>query len=62
MTFNTILFVVAMSLLLVIATTVTDRDLHGVKKYDCSISEFSPDYPVEVKEACRRMRAEKNKE
>lgn len=31
----------------------------GVKKYDCTISEISPDYPVQVKEACRRLRAER---
>ena len=27
------------------------------KMYDCSISEISPDYPIEVKEACRKIRA-----
>lgn len=26
-------------------------------KYDCSISEISPDYPIEVKEGCRKLRA-----
>ena len=25
--------------------------------YDCSISEISPDYPPEVKEQCRKLRA-----
>jgi hypothetical protein len=30
-----------------------------VIRYDCSISEISPDYPIEVKEKCRRLRAEK---
>jgi hypothetical protein len=28
-------------------------------RYDCSISEISPDYPIEVKEKCRKLRAEK---
>jgi hypothetical protein len=28
------------------------------KMYDCSISEISPDYPIEVKEACRKIRTE----
>lgn len=28
------------------------------RKYDCSISEISPDYPIEVKEGCRKLRAE----
>jgi len=26
--------------------------------YDCSISEISPDYPIAVKEGCRKLRAE----
>jgi hypothetical protein len=29
-----------------------------VVKYDCSISEISPDYPIPVKEQCRKLRAE----
>jgi hypothetical protein len=29
-----------------------------VVRYDCSISEISPDYPIEVKEQCRKLRAE----
>jgi hypothetical protein len=41
---------------------MSDQPMHGLKKYDCSIAEFSPDYPVQVKEACRRIRAEKRKE
>ena len=28
------------------------------RTYDCSISEISPDYPIEVKEGCRKLRAE----
>jgi hypothetical protein len=24
--------------------------------YDCSISEISPDYPIQVKEECRKIR------
>ena len=31
-----------------------------VVRYDCSISEISPDYPIEVKEQCRKLRAENN--
>lgn len=51
------------SLLLIVAFTIlfssdrTDR----VVKYDCRIAEISPDYPVKVKEACRRIREERNK-
>ena len=30
---------------------------HLVVRYDCSIAEISPDYPIEVKEGCRKLRA-----
>jgi len=33
---------------------------HLVVKYDCSIAEISPDYPVQVKEGCRKLRARNN--
>ena len=35
---------------------------HITVRYDCSVSEISPDYPLEVKEGCRKLRAEKFKE
>lgn len=25
--------------------------------YDCSIAEFAPDYPIEVREGCRKLRS-----
>jgi hypothetical protein len=31
---------------------------HVVVRYDCSIAEIHPDYPVAVKEGCRKLRAE----
>lgn len=30
---------------------------HVTVKYDCSMAEISPDYPVQVKEECRKLRA-----
>jgi hypothetical protein len=30
------------------------------KVYDCSLSEFHPDYPPEVKEQCRKLRIKKS--
>ncbi len=27
--------------------------------YDCSLAEISPDYPVEVKNECRKIRSQK---
>ena len=56
------LLLVAVLLILVIFLIVTPDDHPRIKKYDCTISEFSPDYPVEVKDACRRAKAEKHKE
>ncbi len=32
------------------------------KVYNCSLAEISPDYPLEVRNECRRVRAEKFKE
>jgi hypothetical protein len=29
-----------------------------VKVYNCDLSEISPDYPIEVKEECRKLRLE----
>ena len=31
------------------------------KIYDCSLSEISPDYPIEVKQECRKLRYEQYK-
>lgn len=28
---------------------------HGVIVYDCRLAEISPDYPVEVKNECRKL-------
>jgi len=30
---------------------------HGTVVYDCRISEISPDFPIEVKEQCRKLRS-----
>jgi hypothetical protein len=61
MNINQMLFATA-CLMFVILYGLSGTEMHGVKRYDCSIAEISPDYPVEVKEACRRIRAEKRKE
>jgi hypothetical protein len=31
---------------------------HMTVRYDCSIAEIHPDYPVGVKEGCRKLRAD----
>jgi hypothetical protein len=30
---------------------------HGVVVYDCSMAEISPDYPIKVKEECRKVQS-----
>lgn len=48
----------------IVATTVWAGLLYFVpapqeKIYDCSLAEFHPDYPIEVREACRKLRMQK---
>ena len=31
---------------------------HGIVKYDCSLAEISPDFPLQVKEDCRKLQGE----
>jgi hypothetical protein len=45
-------------LLVVFAVYYNYTHPHMVVKYDCSIAEINPDYPIPVKEACRKLRAE----
>jgi hypothetical protein len=40
-----------------ILVTVPDD---GGRIYDCSLSEFHPDYPAEVKAECRKLRTKKS--
>lgn len=32
------------------------------KVYDCTLAEISPDFPIEVKEECRRLRVRRTTE
>jgi hypothetical protein len=36
-----------------------EQPVDRVVRYDCTMAEMHPDYPVQVKEACRKMRAER---
>jgi hypothetical protein len=42
--------------IVIIIMLYTDFSGHRVVVYDCSISEISPDFPISVKEECRRLR------
>ena len=46
-----ILLVSAMLLTFIVVNLGQDE---RIIRYDCSIAEISPDYPVAVKEACRK--------
>jgi hypothetical protein len=50
------------SAILIIAMYYQDREQGRVIRYDCSIAEIHPDYPVAVREACRKMKLERNHE
>ena len=52
------LLIVAIMLPLGFAITYFTLPRHGQVVYNCSIAEISPDYPVQVKEQCRKQRLE----
>jgi hypothetical protein len=43
----------------IVIVSVADQKPDKVRRYDCSIAEISPDYPVPVKEGCRKLKLEK---
>ena len=47
---SAILFVIA-----IWTIVLTAMPKHSVVVYNCSLAEISPDYPVEVKEKCRKL-------
>lgn len=55
-----VLKVISFVLLLVLCVyVIISTPEKQYKVYDCSLSEISPDYPIEVKEECRKLRAQK---
>jgi hypothetical protein len=52
------IFVSAVIFIMIWGTMLEIMPRHGVIVYNCSISEISPDYPIQVKEQCRKLRAE----
>ena len=49
-------FSVILCLIVIVLHTVFAYEPIRVKIYDCTISEVSSDYPVEVKEECRKRK------
>ena len=41
--------------ILLCGTVIELMPRHGVIVYDCRLAEISPDYPVEVKNECRKL-------
>jgi len=54
---NVIVFVsVTLCLIAIVLHTVFTYEYSRVKIYDCTISEISVDYTIEVKEECRKLK------
>lgn len=52
--FIAVALVFSVAILLVILFSPKQREV----VYNCSIAEISPDFPVEAREACRKLRME----
>jgi hypothetical protein len=50
-----IITVTVYTVILVSLLAITPAPPEG-RYYDCSLAEFHPDFPQEVKEACRKLR------
>ena len=55
---DSVIVIVGLSLVAIIAV-FGDFYPEG-RVYDCTLAEISPDYPIEVKEECRRLLREYN--
>ena len=55
---KTILLVISLTLcaLVVVSHITFNYGNYPIIRYDCSIAEFSPDYPIEIKKECRKLR------
>lgn len=51
-----VVFSVSLCLIVIVLHTVFSYEPGRVKIYDCTISEVSADYPVEVREECRKRK------
>lgn len=51
----------ALTALSVCVTMLLTMPKQQGRYYDCSLAEISPDYPVQVKEECRKLRSDKIK-
>ena len=52
-------FIIISLTLVAVVTVFSDYYPEG-RVYDCTLAEISPDYPIEVKQECRRLLKEYN--
>jgi hypothetical protein len=55
---DSVIVIIGLSLVAIVAV-FSDFYPEG-KVYDCTLAEISPDYPIEVKQECRRLLKEYN--
>lgn len=56
---NILLFCLLVIVYCVIIYVTFTVPMHGTRVYNCSIAEISPDYPLDVKQECRKLNAKK---
>ena len=55
------LFACSLTLMCVTLYILFTVPMHGTRVYDCRLAEISPDYPLEVKQECRKLNAKEIK-
>jgi hypothetical protein len=53
-------FMVVGIALAMVGLIVIGNTLPSQRTYDCSMAEFHPDYPLQVREECRKLRLSKS--
>ena len=57
---NFIVFILVLFCIVILWEEISN-DAHVVV-YDCRLAEISPDYPIQVKEECRKLQYKKTKD
>jgi hypothetical protein len=52
--------ILGLTFMLVLILLFSGFGKQSQKVYDCSIAEFHPDYPIKIKEECRRLKYQDN--
>jgi len=51
---SVIITIIVYTIMLLVLLSIIPEPSEG-RYYDCTIAEFHPDYPLEVKQACRQL-------